>query len=152
MLHAVVQEAVGWEGHHLHQFKFGPDRYGPFVEDAPAYLLDEDAYTVRGALKTPVDRFSYWYDFGDDWMHEVAVEEVLTAGPKLHTPVCLDGARSCPPEDCGGPGGYEDFLTAIASRRHPRHAELRDWIGGDFDPEAFDIEAVNRSLKRLRIG
>jgi hypothetical protein len=64
--------------------------------------------------------------------------------------VCIEGSRVCPPEDCGGTGGYAHFLEAIRDRRHPEHHEWLEWVGGRFDPEAFDLIKVNQALKRFK--
>lgn len=86
-------------------------------------------------------------DFGDGWEHSLLVEKILPAARPLRYPVCLAGKRRCPPEDCGGPWGYQDFLEAIGNPDHERHEEFVEWIGGGFDPEEFDIEHVNRRLR-----
>ncbi|HET7694104.1 MAG TPA: plasmid pRiA4b ORF-3 family protein, partial [Vicinamibacterales bacterium] len=88
--------------------------------------------------------------FGDDWDHRVLVESIATAGAAAHRALCLDGARACPPEDCGGPHAYADPLAALGDPSDERHADLTDWIG-QFDPEAFDLDIVNRKLARLRV-
>ena len=80
------------------------------------------------------------------------MEKLLAAEPGVHYPRCLAGARSCPPEDCGGVPGYEEFRAAIRDPDHPEHAGMLEWVGGSFDPEAFDLEAVNRRLRRFRGG
>jgi hypothetical protein len=84
---------------------------------------------------------------GDNWGHTIQVEKVLDAGPGVRYPRCLAGKRACPPEDCGGPWGYADLLEAIQDPRHERHEELLEWVGGEFDAEAFDTEAVNEELR-----
>ena len=66
-------------------------------------------------------------------------------------PVCLTGKRACPPEDCGGIWGYAGFLDAIQDPQHPEHEEMLEWMGGEFDPDAFDLEEVNRELQRLTL-
>ncbi len=91
----------------------------------------------------------YKYDFGDSWRHAVRVEEVLAGDPKQRYPRCIGGARACPPEDVGGTPGYARFLRAIGDPRHPERQEYLRWLGGRFDPEAFDAGAVNPSLRRL---
>jgi hypothetical protein len=102
----------------------------------------------------------YLYDFGDCWIHNVSVEDIegTPAKPKARSlraptpraPVaCLAGKRACPPEDCGGPSGYADFLAAITSADHPQHDELLEWAGGSFDPEACSLREINESLARL---
>jgi hypothetical protein len=91
-------------------------------------------------------RFRYEYDFGDSWEHEVAVEKVLSAGAGQTSPICLAGRRACPPEDCGGPWGYEEMIAALADPDHEDHDSYLEWIGGVFDPEAFDRDEVNNGL------
>src|SRR5262249_38134478 len=119
--------------------------YGPATAD----MLDEDAillseiYTGR---KRP--RIGYEYDFGDGWRHEVRLEKALEPEPKVKYPRCIDGARACPPEDCVGPWGYADLLEALADPRHPEHRDMREWVGGRFDPEKFSADKVNRELRR----
>jgi len=93
-------------------------------------------------------RFVYEYDFGDSWEHELVVEQVLPPEPGATVPICLTGKRACPPEDVGGIWSYADFLEALRDPEHAEHEEYTEWIGGEFDPEAFDNEAVNRELQR----
>ena len=96
----------------------------------------------------------YAYDFGDSWEHSVVLEKLLPAEPDATYPVCTDGKLACPPEDCGGISGFYDLLEALDDPNHERHDELSDWIGEDFDPQAFSVDSVNRKLvpKRRRSG
>ena len=91
----------------------------------------------------------YLYDFGDDWRHLVALEDVLPRGAVKY-PRCVAGARACPPEDCGGVHGFAEFLEAIADPRHPEHAELLRWVGGRYAPEAFNPAGVKFSDPKRR--
>jgi hypothetical protein len=93
------------------------------------------------------DRLRYEYDFGDGWTHAIQLEEVLP--PSGEPPICLGGRRHRPPEDCGGPGGYERFLEAYLDPHDEKHAAMREWMGEGFDPEAFDREEVNKLLALL---
>jgi hypothetical protein len=108
-------------------------------ENETGVRLDRVAPAAKG-------KFRYEYDFGDDWVHDVLVEKMTPMDPSATYPRCLAGKRSCPPEDCGGPWGYADLLDAISDRSHERHAELKEWLGDEFDPERFDIDAVNAAF------
>jgi hypothetical protein len=80
------------------------------------------------------------------------VEERFPPADGVEYPFCVAGERACPPEDCGGPWSYPDFVEAITNPDHPRHDDRLDWVGGAFDPERFDRRAVNTALRRLRTG
>jgi hypothetical protein len=84
------------------------------------------------------------------WEHDIVVEKVCEPEAKTQYPRCITGRRSCPPEDVGGLWGYSHFLDAIQHEDHPEHDDYREWIGDDFDPEAFDLEAGNQELQHLR--
>jgi hypothetical protein len=92
----------------------------------------------------------YTYDFGDNWDHAIVLEKELPADPHAAYPVCADGQLACPPEDCGGIPGYYDLLDALADPSHPRHDELRDWTGDEFNPQAFSVDKINRLLAPAR--
>lgn len=150
-LHIVIQKAVGWTDSHLHEFIARGKRYGqPDPEEPEPDLGREWLMLLQEIAPAEGQRFEYLYDFGDSWMHEVLVERIETPEKAVRYPVCLGGERHCPPEDCGGPGGYEDFLKAIRDRSHPEHREMLEWIGGAFDPEAFDLKAVNQKLRLIK--
>jgi hypothetical protein len=116
------------------------------------FLRDVAQVTIsRGQLrKNRRPRFEYEYDFGDGWKHQLIVEERLQPEQGTKYPVCIAGQRACPPEDCGGPWSYSDFVETITNPDHERHEETLEWVGGEFDPERFDPEAVNNELRRLR--
>ena len=152
-LHNVLQTAFGWTDSHLHQFVIGGAYYGvPDPEDAlwGAPVIDERRARLRDVVGRGAKTFVYEYDFGDGWEHQIAVEKVLPREQGVAYPRCVAGRRACPPEDCGGPWGYGSFVEAIRNPEHPEHEEMRDWIGGDFDPDEFDIDAVNAWLQPRR--
>jgi hypothetical protein len=148
-LHDVFQVAMGWTDSHLHSFTFAKQRYGMNFEDHPADELDEKAHTLLEAVGNK-RQFRYEYDFGDDWQHQVVIEEKLAIPLGLTSPVCLDGQRACPPEDCGGTWGYANMLEAISDPKHEEHDESIEWLGDDFDPEEFSVATTNAVLQRLR--
>jgi hypothetical protein len=150
-LHHLIQTVFGWTDSHLHQFTIAGRRFGQ-PDDFDENVLDEAEVTISEALNASVKRFSYTYDFGDDWEHEVVVEKDLGGDSGRERPLCLAGKRHRPPEDCGGPHGYHDFLDAIRNPRHAEHRAMLEWIGGEFDPEAFDLAGVNRELARLPLA
>lgn len=147
-LHAIIQIAMGWTDSHLHEFVIRDARYGMADMEWDPLERPRDERRVRlGQLVTREnDRFTYEYDFGDGWAHEIVVEKILPPEPDVPYPRCVAGKRACPPEDVGGLSGYAHFLAAIRNPRHEEHDDLLAWAGGAFDPAAFDAEAVNRYL------
>lgn len=132
-LHAVIQKAMGWQN------------------DEPHYEVEaERNLSLREVAPLVGMRFEYVYDLGDGWLHDVLVERIDMPTEPLRSPICLGGERACPPEDCGGFPGYEELLEILRDPDHPEHEDRLDWVGGTFDPEAFDLPGVNRKLGRLR--
>jgi hypothetical protein len=151
-LHGIIQVVMGWTNSHLHQFIVGETYFGPPdpYYDEPT-MSDETESRLSQITRHEGSAFLYEYDFGDSWAHELLVEKI--ALPEQSTyPVCLAGERACPPEDVGGVWGYEGFLEAIRDPDHSEHEDYLEWIGGEFDPEAFDLEGVNAALRRLGRG
>lgn len=148
-LHDLLQLAMGWTNSHLHSFTFGKSSYGiADVDDLDELnMLDERKQTLVGALGESAREFHYEYDFGDSWRHRIAVKPLAGPNPEWHYPLCTGGARAAPPDDVGGPGGYEEFLAAIKDPKHEEHEDMLTWIGGAFDPEGFDLNAINRFLR-----
>ncbi|MBI1845352.1 MAG: plasmid pRiA4b ORF-3 family protein [Candidatus Rokubacteria bacterium] len=150
-LHDVFQCIMGWQDAHLHEWTVGGRRYGQPEPDEPDYEVEDEAnLTLREAAPVEGAHFQYLYDLGDSWAHEVIVERIEPPDPEFRSLECLAAERACPPEDCGGPPGYEEFLKAIRDPRHPEHKEQLAWVGGRFDPEAFDFAGVNRRLRMLK--
>ena len=159
-LHEVLQAAFGWTDSHLHQFTIGGLRYGApeFDDEQVADGRTFEATDVRLADFTfggaPLSLI-YEYDFGDGWRHELVLTEVDRDEASTY-PRCIAGTRAGPPDDCGGPWNYPDFVEALGDPRHGRHEELRQWIGRKFDPERFDLDetnrAITRAMKRARGG
>ncbi|HEU0086246.1 MAG TPA: plasmid pRiA4b ORF-3 family protein [Pseudonocardiaceae bacterium] len=146
-LHDVLQVAMGWQDSHLHCFTDGQHTWG--VPDLELAFIDERSVRF-GDLDLGNGGRQYTYDFGDDWEHYIVVESVRAATEGERYPRCIDGGGACPPEDCGGPPGYEHLREVLADPGDEEHDEMLTWLGLDradeFDPAAFDIEAVNRRL------
>lgn len=152
-LHGVIQTVMGWTNSHLHQFILGHTYYGkPDLEfaDMGSETLNEKKFTVADLAPAAKKKFIYEYDFGDGWEHNIVVEKTLPADPAFKHPLCLGGANACPPEDCGGMGGYYDLLEALAIPTHPQHEEMMEWLGSGFDPAEFDLNGRNALLHRLK--
>jgi hypothetical protein len=149
-LHLALQAALGWTNSHLYEIRTRDVGWGipdPDWHDGPldarkARLLDVLEDTGAKTLK-------YLYDFGDGWDHSIKIERILDAMPGVAYPRLVEATGRCPPEDIGGPWGYDEFLTALADPKHERHAEFMDWIGDGFDPEAVDIEGHAQALAVL---
>jgi len=153
-LHEWIQTAMGWTNSHLHHFRINDQLYGDLR------LMEEnfDEFRHADSTVTTLSRiipksgkrfhFEYQYDFGDSWWHEVLFEGCLRADPGQQYPLCLEGERACPPEVVGGTSRYRAFLKAIADPDHRRHGEYLRWVGGSFDPEAFDAESATTRMRR----
>lgn len=151
-LHYLVQTAMGWENDHLHVFRVGRVEYATLDGDQAVTsfgVRDEWEAQVCEVLPSVGRKVEYEYDFGDGWRHDIVAEKILPVEDGKRYPVCLSGAGACPPEDCGGPYRYANLVLAISDPSHPDRRYWRGWIGGDFDPEAFDLEAINRRLLSL---
>jgi hypothetical protein len=146
-LHHLIQRAMGWDGGHLHAFRMPARGFGPPLRIFGNEGEDEDATLLREVLVRKRQVLLDEYDFGDSWLHEILVEQIVPLDPSEHYPVCLAGARACPPEDCGGVPGYDQLLEALRSPSAPATAELLEWCG-DWNPEAFDLESLNRLLRQ----
>jgi hypothetical protein len=152
-LHDTIQAVMAWQDYHLHAFEVGEIEYTQPDPDfgydrgqrseKPVHLYQ--IASVQGA------HFTYLYDFGDGWEHDVVVENILEPEPGQRYPICEEGGGARPPEDVGGIWNYRDeFLPAIRDPRHPEHDSWLTWAGGRFDPEEFDVEAANNRLGRIR--
>lgn len=153
-LHAIIQMAMGWTNSHLHHFIVGKSPNLRFIGAPAPYEVDdmtdeenEDHVALGQVLSAAKSKMTYEYDFGDSWEHEVVLEKIVEAEAGAHYPRCAAGENACPPEDVGGVWGYVDFLQAINNPEHNQHEEFLEWVGGGFDPEKFDLDAVNELLK-----
>jgi hypothetical protein len=154
-LHDVIQIIMGWKDSHLHEFNFGKQR---FVENLDEEFDDETtsleaSVRLSKLFKKKGDSCLYVYDFGESWAHRLTLE---SSDYKLREDdceiSCLEGERACPPEDVGGPPGYEEFRKIIKNPKNKQHASMVAWAKGfqptaeNFDPEYFDGDAINETL------
>jgi hypothetical protein len=148
--HRVLQAAMGWTDSHLHLFVAGRQHYSDPSFELEFEVRNERQTTLGELLRRPGDGMRYEYDFGDSWEHRIMLEEVLPPRPGAPAAVCLAGRRRCPPEDCGGVGGYAELLSTLRGADSPERRDLLEWLGGEIDPAAFDAAEVNRLLSRIR--
>ena len=151
-LHQVIQGAMGWSDRHLHQFFHRGTYYGtPNREFDMLPTISERRTRVAELLQRAKDRLVYEYDFGDSWAHDVVLERVSQPEPGVRYSRVTAGKRACPPEDVGGFPGYANFLDVIADPNHKEHADTLMWVGGRFDPEAFDVAVANDRVPKKRM-
>jgi hypothetical protein len=143
-LHRAIQAAMGWRGGHLHHFDLDGEYFGDRSQLSD--VADERRKTLNAMVNAGWSRFSYTYDFGDDWEHIVTIEKVAFVDTPPAGPICIAGKRACPPEECGGIWGYYHLLEVLAEPGHPEHEDLKDWVDGDFDPDAFELDHTNVML------
>jgi hypothetical protein len=141
-----LEATMGWESYHLHMFDVGGVLFGDPDEDMD-YVINEKYATVKKVLPGEKAQLRFDYDFGDGWEHDVVVEAIESPTGGVRYPICLGGERACPPEDCGGPSGYDGLLTALADRKDPEHEAMKEWAPDGFDPEAFDVVTLNKRLR-----
>jgi hypothetical protein len=152
-LHQAIQAVMGWRDGHIHEFAVGEMRiiapmWEPF-QGKPERCRRETDLLLSEIDADGIKEFEYMYDFGDGWRHTIKIEKQLPIDAVGDVPLCTGGVGACPPEDIGGPPGYEEFVEVMADPSHKRHEELMEWYGDeDFDPERFDVEEANRLLTR----
>lgn len=148
-LHKIVQKAMGWSNSHLHLFEIDGKPYGDGNSEWDFNIKDYNDMRLDEIFTEGRTSFVYEYDLGDGWRHTITLIDTVEGdeGEKI---ACIAGAWACPPEDCGGVPGYYHLLEALADPKHEDHKMMLDWIGNKYNPEAFDIEKVDRALKRLR--
>lgn len=162
-LHVAIQDAMGWQDCHLHLFQVANPKTGrtELIGIPDDDTFEGDPVTLPG-WNLPIAGYftqvgasaGYEYDFGDDWQHEVLLEDIIPRAPRTKYPLCVAGARACPPEDCGGVMGYEELLEAIRDPAHEEHESMLEWLGGNYKPDAFDPKTVrfDNPRKRWRIA
>lgn len=148
-LHCHIQDSMGWTNSHCHIFEFGNKKYA-----IPEMMQDHDLEDTTEATISdflPVGRrkfrFYYEYDFGDCWKHEIEFEGCVTRTPRKKYPICLEGERACPPEDCGGLHGFYNHLDAIKDPDHEMHDDSMEWFG-PFREEKFSAKVATRRMQR----
>ena len=143
-LHVAIQDSMGWTDSHLHEFYIhGKDvTIGIPNDEYDHDILPERSERIRDYFRTDKDSCNYNYDFGDYWEHKVVLEKILPVEKDRNYPICLNGKRACPPEDCGGVVGYEELIEILKNPDNDGYEEYYNWLGGEFKPEEFKLEDV----------
>ncbi len=149
VLHAVIQIAMGWEDIHLHEWRIGEVTYGPPDEQSWGESIGDESSVILTEVGPPDSAFSYFYDLGDGWEHLIEVNAVTPYDASVPPLFCLAGDRACPPEDSGGPVGYEHVLDALSDPGDAEHEDTVAWLGDRFHPEDLDLAVINNRLENL---
>ncbi|MFH1777151.1 MAG: plasmid pRiA4b ORF-3 family protein [Candidatus Omnitrophota bacterium] len=148
--HLMIQEAMGWTNSHLHEFNAGNFRIGDASEEACEFgdppQWNEKDKKISDYFSKDKTKLSYTYDFGDSWEHTIILEAIEPVRKGMKYPCCIDGARACPPEDCGSTPGYYQLLKILADPKHEEYEEMKGWAG-DFEPEHFDKEEATAGMR-----
>lgn len=146
-LHDIIQVVMGWGNYHLYDFNANGQRFSIPDEDWDEKVID--SRKVKLSILKPKQKIYYTYDFGDCWEHLISIEKMVQKDAGKAYPICIAGELSCPPEDCGSISGYYRLLTIKKNKKHPEYKHLIiEWLGEDFDPEYFDLEQVNKYLRK----
>ncbi len=153
-LHVAIQDSMGWQDRHLHVFRLirkgnrKPLIIGIPTEENAKYVLPDWEVSLSEWLDEPGAAMIYEYDFGDGWEHNILLEAVMLKEEGAVYPKCVGGERACPPEDCGGPPGYEELLEILGDPENERYEEYMEWLchiakdNSRFDPERFKPEEI----------
>jgi len=149
-LHVAIQDAMGWQDCHLHEFRIADPRIDSQLSigipdkdivDDPQFLASWEI-AIAELISPANSEVIYIYDFGDWWEHTITFEKLSNSEPSIAYPVCVAGERACPPENSGGPLGYQLFVEAMGDPNHESHEQYREWFFGEFDAEKFDPAEV----------
>jgi hypothetical protein len=153
-LHKIIQIVMGWQNCHLYEFNVLEYRIGEPIEEIDDFfssdkLVDAATVTLGSIITEAKTKFTYEYDFGDGWTHQITVDKFLPRDNKTKYPICTGGKLNCPPEDCGGIGGFYGLLDIIQNKKHPERKHMLEWLGGYYDPDHFDLEEINKTLRKF---
>lgn len=149
-LHLTIQAAMGWTNSHLYEIRARDVGWGMVDPDWGDGPLDARKAKLVDVLEdVGVKTLRYLYDFGDGWEHTVKIERLDDPIPGVLYPRLTEAKGRCPPEDVGGHWGYAELLEALKDPEHERHAEMLEWLGTEFDPNAIDAEALAADVEAL---
>lgn len=142
-LHMLIQMSMGWHNSHLYSFDINGKSYSDAESAEEMDMTSTDGLLLCEILGS-TKKFSYTYDFGDDWVHDIEISKVLDHDQRINYPVCIDGENACPPEDCGGAHGFEELKKTLSGKESEQKDEMLTWVGGFYNPKTFDPNFVNK--------
>jgi len=163
-LHHAIQDCFYWSDYHLHEFSYRypepphwrihmqgkyPDDTYPPEDHSDLYDIREDQLRLCDVFSTNLKKVNYLYDFGDNWEHSIKLEKIFPNNNNFRSFLCVGGKRATPPEDCGGPYGYQELLEIIGNPNHPEYGEMKDWVGEDFNPQIIKSPMSKMSPKEI---
>ena len=150
-LHVAIQDSMGWLDYHLHHFEIkGKGKKKEEKIGIPDFERLDDLPEVYPGWEIPVLQYyndlgvraRYLYDYGDSWWHTIQLEGYLVKEKNLKYPICIDGERSCPPEDCGGVSGYYEMLKTLSNPEDEDYEDMKTWVGKNWNSEKFDKDKI----------
>lgn len=153
-LHDVIQHSMGWSDSHFHQFIVGKISFEPALcrnKPRESKRFDEAKYQLHTLEEGMAFMFSYMYDAGGGWEHQIHVEEIVPpTKPPLSSPILIAGERACPPEEVTDIHEYQQLITAFENPDSPDYHRLYELTGRpDFDPGVFDLEVAKKRVEKL---
>lgn len=149
-LHLTLQTALGWTNSHLYEIRVRDIGWGIPDPDWGGGPLDARKATLARIVEdTGAKTLRYLYDFGDGWQHTIKIERLTDPLHGIVYPRLIEASGRCPPEDVGGPWGYDEFLQATEDKTHERHSELREWIGEDYDPLQVNGDRLAANVEKF---
>jgi len=139
----LVLNVMGWYSSHLFSLEFDREEYfsdKETAEECGGHSMGNKK--LNAFLTEPKEKGLLTYDFGDNWEHEILLEKILAPEPGGKYPNLNAGKRNCPPEDCGGIWGYYHLLEVMKDPKHPEYEDMMEWLGEEYDPEAWSLEAL----------
>ena len=152
-LQYAICDVMGWKYMHLYCFKTNDRDYGDPEFDSDFGWLDDSKYKVGKTLEAHPE-IEFVYDFGDDWRHKIIFEDYVLPDFEESYPVCIAGENHGPPEDCGGPPGFEEFKKVISDKNHPEHQDMSSWYRAQsmFGRPTFEVGFFDVEFTDMRIG
>ncbi len=163
-LHQAIQDCFYWSDYHLHEFSYRypepphwrihmqamyPDDSYPSEDHSDYYDIGEDELRLCDVFSTKLKNVNYLYDFGDYWEHFIRLEKIFPDDNDFRSFLCVGGRRATPPEDCGGPYGYQELLEILENPSHPEHEEMKEWVGEEINPEIIKSQMTKMTLKEI---